>query len=308
MTSSVAYRGRFAPSPTGPLHFGSLITALGSYLEARRHGGEWQLRIDDIDPAREQPGAADAIRRTLERLGLEHDGPVVFQSERSEAHASAIAQLANQGSAFACGCTRKMVLRGGTRGPNGVLYPGTCRNGLPEGRSARTWRAHARGVITIDDALQGHHRCDLAESVGDFLIQRADGWPAYHLAAAVDDTAAGITHVVRGFDLMLCTPPQVHLMHALAAQPPRYAHLPLACDRDGRKLSKVNGATAIDDTQPAQALVAGLNFLQQAPPDELRQAPPAEILAWARHHWEPARLVGVEQAVAAPDALATGRD
>lgn len=300
MTAGVAYRGRFAPSPTGPLHFGSLVTALGSYLEARRHGGEWHLRIDDIDPAREQRGAADAIRRTLERLGLEHDGPVVLQSQRGEAHASAIAQLVAQGSAFPCGCTRKMVLRAGRPGPNGVLYPGTCRNGLPEGRSARTWRAHGHGVITVDDALQGRHQWDLAESVGDFLIQRADGWPAYHLAAAVDDAAAGMTHVVRGYDLLLCTPPQVHLMQALGARSPQYAHLPLACSPDGRKLSKVNAAAPIDDAQPSRALLAALTFLQQAPPVPLQQASPPEILDWARQHWYPANLHGVAQAQA-PD-------
>lgn len=298
MTGAAIHRGRFAPSPTGPLHFGSLVTALGSYLEAHSRGGEWLVRIDDIDPAREQPGATDAILRTLERLGLKPDGPVVYQSRRLDAHRAAIEQLVEHGHAFACSCTRKMVLRQGMPGPNGVIYPGTCRNGLAPGHEARTWRARGEGTVTFRDELQGPVRWDLAETVGDFLIRRADGWPAYHLAAAVDDIASGITHVVRGHDLLACTPPQIRIMEYLGAEPPAYAHLPLAVNADGRKLSKQNLAAPLDDDAPGAALMAALAFLRQAPPGELTGAPPAELLAWALAHWDTTPLQGVTSAAA----------
>ena len=292
------YRGRFAPSPTGPLHFGSLVAALGSCLEARRHDGDWLVRIDDIDPTREQAGAADAILRTLERFGFEPDGQIVYQSRRRAAYAEALDRLRARNAVFACGCTRKEVLRLGVPGANGVLYPGTCRDGLHPGREARTWRARADGCIRFDDAFQGPVECDLAGEVGDFLVQRADGWPAYHLAAAVDDAASGITHVVRGHDLLLCTPPQLRLMNHLHASVPQYGHLPLALNEEGQKLSKQNHAVPLNDATPARQLHDALRFLQQNPPDELARASVSDLWDWARAHWDSAPLRGLRAASA----------
>ena len=290
------YRGRFAPSPTGPLHFGSLIAALGSCLEARRHGGQWLVRIDDIDPAREQADAADSIRFTLDRFGFEPDGPVVFQSTRRDAYAEAIETLRTNDVAFPCGCTRKSVLRDGLPGPNGVIYPGTCRAGLPAGAQTRTWRARATGHVRFDDLFQGPMYCDLASEVGDFLIQRADGWPAYHLAAAVDDIGSGITHVIRGHDLLFCTAPQMLLMGHLGASPPRYGHLPLAMNAEGRKLSKQNLALPLDDNEPVTQMLAALRFLRQQPPDAMTNASLAEVWSWALHHWDSTPLKGTTSA------------
>ncbi|WP_290648863.1 tRNA glutamyl-Q(34) synthetase GluQRS [Aquisalimonas sp.] len=301
MTESRPYRGRFAPSPTGPLHFGSLVAAVGSYLDARHHYGEWLLRIDDIDPAREQAGAADGIRHTLDIFGFEPDGPVVYQSQRREAYDTAVEQLYWQGLAFPCGCTRKMVLRDGRPAMNGVIYPGTCRQGLPAGWEARTWRARAEGSVHIHDAFQGPVTVDLASDVGDFLIQRADGWPAYHLAAAVDDAASGITHVVRGHDLLLCTPPQVLVMEYLGATPPTYAHLPLALNAQGRKLSKQNLAQPLDDTAPARQLFAALKFLRQRPPAQLADADLDTLWHWALAHWDARPLRGMTAAPCGED-------
>lgn len=293
-----AYRGRFAPSPTGPLHFGSLVAALGSCLEARRHHGDWLVRIDDIDPAREQAGAADAILRTLDRFGFVPDDDVLFQSQRLEAYADALTRLREHDAVFPCGCTRKEVLRLGMPGTNGVLYPGTCRHGLPRGREARTWRARATGRITLDDGFQGAVHCDLASEIGDFLVRRADGWPAYHLAAAVDDIGSGITHVVRGHDLLLCTPPQLLLMGHLDGPAPQYAHLPLAVNSEGRKLSKQNLAQPLDDASPGPQLHAALCFLQQAPPHALARASVDELWDWALRHWDPSPLHGLREAPA----------
>lgn len=293
MGADAGYRGRFAPSPTGPLHFGSLVAALGSCLEARRHGGEWLVRIDDIDPPREQPGAASSILRTLERFGFEHDGSVLYQSTRHEAYRDAVAYLYQRDQAFPCGCTRKEVLRKGAPGVNGVLYPGTCRSGLPEGRQARTWRARVRGTIDFEDRFQGSVSCDLEAEIGDFLVQRADALPAYHLAAAVDDMASGITHVIRGHDLLPCTPPQRFVIEQLGGSPPAYGHLPLAVNPDGRKLSKQNLAPPLDDTAPGAQLVTALEFLQQQPPKELRSASITTVWQWALANWTPDAIRGI---------------
>lgn len=300
MGADAGYRGRFAPSPTGPLHFGSLVAALGSCLEARCQSGQWLVRIDDIDPPREQPGAASAILRTLERFGFEHDGPVLYQSTRHDAYRAAVDTLYRHGQAFPCGCTRKEVLRQGEPGVNGVLYPGTCRNGLPEDREARTWRARAQGTITFDDRFQGPVSCDLEMEIGDFLIQRADALPAYHLAAAVDDMASGITHVVRGHDLLPCTPPQRFVTEQLGGTAPAYGHLPLAVNPDGRKLSKQNMAPPLDDAAPAPQLVAALELLHQQPPADLRDAALTTVWQWALAHWNPDHLRGIASRPIAP--------
>ncbi|MEX0872604.1 MAG: tRNA glutamyl-Q(34) synthetase GluQRS, partial [Aquisalimonadaceae bacterium] len=196
---SPRYRGRFAPSPTGPLHFGSLVTAVGSLLEARRHQGSWTLRIDDIDPPREAPGATDAILRTLERFGFQWDGPVVYQSRRLDLYSEALDRLRRSAYAYGCACTRREIANVAVNGPNGLIYPGTCRQGLPPGRRTRAWRVRCDNTsIRFHDRFQGPMDTLLAETIGDFVVRRADGHFAYHLAAAVDDGSDGITHLVRG--------------------------------------------------------------------------------------------------------------
>ncbi|HSD41782.1 MAG TPA: tRNA glutamyl-Q(34) synthetase GluQRS, partial [Burkholderiales bacterium] len=212
-SSQPRYRGRFAPSPSGPLHFGSLVAALGSYLDARMHAGEWLVRMEDLDPPREAPGAADEILRTLESLGLEWDGGVMRQSTRSDAYRSALAQLDKTGATYPCACTRAEISDSAVGGTDGSLvYPGTCRNGLPAGRTRRATRVRVgEAVIDFEDAVRGPQRQPLADVVGDFVLLRADGLFAYQLAVVVDDAAQGITDVVRGADLLDSTPRQILL-------------------------------------------------------------------------------------------------
>lgn len=279
----MTYHGRFAPSPSGPLHFGSVVTALASYLAARAARGRWSVRIENIDRQRERAGAADVILRGLERLGLTWDGPVLYQHERLEAYRSALAPLAARGLVYACNCSRRDV--------GGGPYPGTCRQrGLAwsAGRSVRL-RVPTEDMEFIDE-LQGPCHQSLATECGDFVLWRADGDPAYHLAVVVDDAWQGITDIVRGADLLDSTPRQILLQRLLDLPTPRYAHLPLALDAEGRKLSKQTADTRVDDTAPAAVIFAALEFLGQAPPAELRRTRPEEILAWAHAHWQPARI------------------
>ena len=289
-----AYRGRFAPSPTGPLHFGSLIAAVGSWADARARGGEWLVRMEDLDPPREVPGAADDILRTLAALGLEWDGPVVRQSARSEAYRAALDRLRDRGALFACACTRKEIADSGVAGSNGaVVYPGTCRNGPPpgSGRPALALRMRVDdAVIAFDDALQGHVRQELAREVGDFVLLRADGLFAYQLAVVVDDAAQGVTDVVRGVDLLDSTPRQILVQRLLGLPTPGYLHLPVATNATGEKLSKQTGAPAVDRSAPARTLVAGLRFLGQAAPADLETAAARTVLEWAAANWDRARI------------------
>ncbi|MCK8515944.1 tRNA glutamyl-Q(34) synthetase GluQRS [Methylonatrum kenyense] len=297
-TPAATYCGRFAPSPTGPLHAGSLLSAVCSYLDARRHNGRWLVRIDDIDPPREMPGASDAIRRSLEVHGLQPDAAVSFQSACRDRHLAAIAELRSRGHLFDCGCSRRDLRRHGRPGPNGPLYPGTCRHGLPAGREARTLRLRVdQERDSFDDQLQGPIRTCLAETVGDFIVRRSDGLPAYHLAAAVDDGGGHITHVVRGHDLLWCTPPQRLIQRLLGLSSPVYAHLPVLVDQHGFKLSKQQGAAPLDDRKPAANLWLALQRLRQAPPAALRRASVATLWQWARSHWQPERLRGLERIV-----------
>ncbi len=279
-------RGRFAPSPTGPLHFGSVVAALGSWLDARSRGGEWLVRIEDIDPPRERPGAAAAILAALEALGLVWDGPVVRQSTRAAAHAEALRALAARGAAFPCGCTRRETAGG--------PYPGRCREGLPAGRVARALRVRVDETpVVFVDRLQGRIAARLTDTCGDYVVRRADGLSAYHLAVTVDDAWQGITDVVRGADLLRETAPQIHLQGLLDLPTPAYAHLPVALDAAGLKLSKQNHAAPIDIRSAPNVLVAALRFLEQAPPAGLEHATPEVILAWAVPHWLPERLRGM---------------
>lgn len=281
------YRGRFAPSPTGPLHFGSLVAALGSYLQARSHGGQWLIRIEDLDSPRTVPGAAETILRTLEALGLHWDGPVLYQSSRTDAYAAALDALAANGAVYPCACTRREVETAGRYGPYGLIYPGTCRRGVPRGRRARALRLRVTDTrIAFQDRIQGPTMQNLACQVGDFVVRRADNLFAYQLAVVVDDGAQGITEVVRGSDLLESTPRQIYLFDLLGEAAPAFAHLPVAVDGAGAKLSKQTGARPLDPAHLEQSLTAALTFLGHRPPADLHQGPASELLSWGISHWD----------------------
>jgi glutamyl-Q tRNA(Asp) synthetase len=287
VTHSTPYRGRFAPSPTGPLHFGSLIAAVGSYLDARHHHGEWQLRIEDIDPPREVPGAADGIVRTLEAFGLEWDGPVTYQSRRSDRYEAGIERLERLGFIFGCACTRKEIPDNGLPGTGGAVYPGTCRRRLPPGRTARSLRVRVDdGTIGVQDRLQGHIRQSLPEEVGDFVVRRADGLIAYQLAVVVDDGEQRISHIVRGADLLDSTPRQIYLQRLLGLPEPDYLHLPVAVNGAGEKLAKQTQAREVRPEHAGRILQDVLRFLHQQLPESADDATPEELLQWAIVHWD----------------------
>jgi len=260
----VTYVGRFAPSPSGPLHAGSLVAALASWLDARAHGGRWLLRMEDVDTPRTVAGAADTIMAQLNALGLHWDGEVMWQSQRNAAYQSAFDALAARGLIYGCGCTRREIadsaLRGQTApGADGERpYPGTCRHGLPPGRQARAWRLRVPdGIERFEDRWLGPQEQDVATAVGDFALRRADGLWAYQLAVVVDDAEQGVTDVVRGADLLSSTARQRVLGRLLGLPPLRYLHVPLILDAaSGLKLSKQNGAAAIDTEAPQGALAA----------------------------------------------------
>ena len=283
--------GRFAPSPTGPLHFGSLVAALGSWLQARSQAQTWCLRIEDVDITRTRPGADAAIRRALEALCLVWDGPVMVQSQRTAVYAAALERLRDAGWAYPCACTRQAVAAVAQTGLDGPVYPGTCRAGLPAGSAARAWRVRvSAGATTFDDAVFGRQQQTLAEAVGDFVVRRADGLFAYQLAVVLDDAEAGVTEVVRGADLLDSTPRQIWLQQLLGLPVPRYAHLPLAVDAAGVKWSKQTGAPALDLQRPGAELARALEFLGHPPPAGLQSAPPDEVLTWALPVWSLARV------------------
>jgi glutamyl-Q tRNA(Asp) synthetase len=250
------YRGRFAPSPTGSLHFGSLVAALGSWLFARAAGGEWIVRMEDLDREREVAGAADDILRTLSAFGLESDAAIVQQSRRADAYAAALRRLETSGHAYRCWCSRSDLEQ------FSGIHPAACV-ARPTARPA-AWRMRVDDeAIAFDDAIQGMTRQDLRREVGDFVIWRADGVSAYQLAVVVDDAAQDVTDIVRGADLLDSTPRQVLLQRVLGLNRPAYAHLPLALGHDGRKLSKHEQALAVDVGDPLPALRAALRFLGQ---------------------------------------------
>src|SRR5689334_5109936 len=222
------YRGRFAPSPTGPLHFGSLVAAVGSFLEARTRGGEWLVRMEDLDPPRVVSGAADDILETLNSCGMEWDGKVVYQHARHDAYHGALHRLRGKRLVYPCACSRREMADSAIAGVEGLVYPGTCRAGLPAGKTARALRIGTRGArVEFDDALQGHIAHDIERDFGDFVLYRADDVFAYQLAVVVDDAEQGITDVVRGADLLASTPRQIYLQRLLGLPLPRYAHLPV---------------------------------------------------------------------------------
>ncbi len=285
------YRGRFAPSPTGPLHFGSLVAAVGSYLEAKRHGGAWLVRMENLDPPREQPGGADAILRTLEACGMGWDGELVYQSRRTEAYRAALARLQAQDLVYPCACSRKEIADSALHADGALIYPGTCRNGIAPGRAPRATRVRVDDEpIEFQDAVQGKIRQNLAAEVGDFVLRRADGLYAYQLAVVVDDAEQGITDVVRGADLLDSTPRQIYLQRLLGLGTPRYLHLPAAVNAAGEKLSKQTRAAPVDERDPVPVLAQVMDFLGQAPPAQLRRAPLAEFWRWALAHWDAKRI------------------
>lgn len=276
------YVGRFAPSPTGPLHFGSLVAALASWLDARAARGRWLLRMEDLDAPRAQPGAADLILRSLEGLGLTWDGPVAYQSLRSPRYEAALQELRRH--TYWCGCSRREIADSslGLAADGAQIYPGTCRGGLSGSKQARALRVRTpHETIVFDDRVQGRLEQDVEREVGDFVLYRADGQFAYQLAVVVDDAEQGVTDVVRGADLLDSTARQIHLQRLLGVPTPRYLHVPVAVNAGGEKLSKQTGAPAIDLARRGGLLRQALRFLGQRETADLDEAVAA---------WNPARI------------------
>jgi glutamyl-Q tRNA(Asp) synthetase len=279
-------RGRFAPSPTGPLHFGSLVAAVGSYLDARSQGGEWLVRIDDLDRPRMVAGMADDILRTLEAFGLGWDFEVVYQSRRDAFYRAALAELEKTGAAYPCACSRKEIADSAISRDGAAIYPGTCRMGLAPGKTGRAVRLRVdERMVEFEDGVRGRIRQRLADEVGDFVIRRADGLFAYQLATVVDDAAQGITQVVRGGDLLDSTPRQIYLQTLLGLPAPVYVHLPVAVNVRGEKLGKQTRAPAVTASRPVLVLHEVLRFLGQQPPAELREADLDGFWRWAVENW-----------------------
>ncbi|WP_025731799.1 tRNA glutamyl-Q(34) synthetase GluQRS [Carnimonas nigrificans] len=289
MSDSPLYCGRFAPTPSGPLHFGSLIAALASWLDARASGGQWRVRIEDVDVPRCPAGASSIILGQLDNFGLEWDGEVIYQHQRSDLYQAALDLLKHDGCAYPCGCSRK-------EWQAFALYPGWCRDGNRHPDRAPAWRlriAHSAPTAEVSwqDRRMGRQKWPLAD-LSDVVIKRRDGWWAYQLAVVVDDNAQGITDVVRGADLLDNTPWQLLLQQHLHYPTPHYLHLPLATASNGQKLSKQNLAPALPDNgdKIRACLFDAINTLGQQPPAELRHAPVTEQLHWARHNWQVEQL------------------
>ena len=291
MMMNPAYIGRFAPSPTGPLHFGSLVAAVASWLDARAVGGQWWVRMEDLDRPRCNAAAADTILHQLEAYGLGWDGEVMVQSQRDDAYAAALSTLQAKGAVFPCACTRSQLAAAPHNAEGEIIYPGTCRNGLPPGSTGRAWRVRiAEKAVRFVDRIHGALQQNLAREVGDFVVRRADGLFAYQLAVVVDDAAQSITHVVRGADLLWNTPRQIHLQHLLGLPVPTYAHVPLITNAAGQKLSKQTLAPALPASGRGGVMAQALGALGHAPPVELAGAGPAELLQWASTYWQIERV------------------
>lgn len=293
-----SYVGRFAPSPTGALHFGSLLAAVASYLQARTAGGRWLVRIEDIDPPREQWGADKLIIDILAAFGFKWDEPVSYQSRSTPRHEALVNQLVAAGTAYPCSCSRR-DLADASRGPLGVIYPGTCRAGCLSGETAIRLRTHNEPIQFVD-AAQGLQSQRLESETGDFIIKRRDGLIAYHLAVVADDFDQGITEIVRGIDLMDSTPRQIYLQQQLGMRTPQYLHIPVATNVHDQKLSKLTGAQPLSAERAGPTLVSALRALQQRPPETLAGQNLDAIWLWAMDHWDTAPLRGVESIPAAP--------
>ena len=285
------YRGRFAPSPTGPLHFGSLVAAVGSYADAKFHRGKWLVRIEDVDVQRTVPGAAHHVLDTLEKLGMEWDEDIVYQSRRSKIYQEALEALNQQGLLYPCTCSRREIADSSISGLFGFIYPGTCLN-----KPASTKNTHALRIQTPDemihfqDILKGFYAQRLRRDVGDFVLRRIDGIYAYQLAVVVDDAAQNITHVVRGADLLDSTPRQIFLQRLLGYVTPHYMHLPVVTNAAGEKLSKQTHAAPIDTANALHELVAALRFLGQEPPIEIFDGDISSFWQWAIQNWRVNRI------------------
>ncbi len=278
------YRGRFAPSPTGELHFGSLVAAVGSYLDAKANGGEWRVRIEDVDATRCRPEFETSILKTLEAFGFEWDSTILRQSERSAVYREAFERLKKRDLIYGCACTRREIADSAIGIDGAPVYPGTCRNGLPAGKKARAWRVRVPAkVVVFDDVIQGHQSQQLLKDVGDFVLVRADGLFAYQLAVVVDDIDQKITHVVRGADLLASTPRQIWLYDCLGKTAPHYAHLPLAVNEAGEKLSKQTRARPIASDDPVTTLKQAMRFLRLFPDKE--ETGLHNLWNWAIMNW-----------------------
>lgn len=280
--------GRFAPSPTGPLHLGSLYTALGSFIAARSQQGRWLLRIDDLDTPRNVKGADSLILSTLETFGLHWDGEVAYQSQSLDTYHEFLHQLTEKNQLYPCVCSRKIL-------GDAEIYPGTCRHLLAPPAPPYALRIKiGQCTICFEDMLQGRHSHNMATQHGDFILKRKDGIIAYQFAVVVDDYLQKINQVVRGADLLDVTPRQIYLQQLLGFAVPCYTHLPVIVDKDGNKLSKQTKAQAVDLNAPQQTLFLLLQLLKQNPPAELQDATIPEQLAWAIAHWQPASLAGIQ--------------
>jgi len=283
-TTSTPYIGRFAPTPSGHLHFGSLVAALASYLDARSVGGRWLMRMEDLDPPREEPGAQAAILKALESYGFEWDGEVVRQSDRHDAYAEVLNRLFNQGLAYACTCSRKQLE------PYHGIYPGFCRNAGHDTKDAAIRLRVPELEYHFIDRVQGEYRQHLGREVGDFVIRRRDGLYAYQLAVVLDDAWQGITDIVRGADLLDSTPRQLYLQELLGLPQPRYLHIPLITQPDGHKLGKSYRSPPLTEDQATPLLLRALRALGQNPGAELAYATPREVLNWGIAHWDAALI------------------
>ena len=286
-----SYRGRFAPSPTGPLHFGSLVAAVGSYLEAKSHDGEWLVRIENLDTPREVPSSSGEILCALEALGMEWDHDVIYQSRRNSAYQTALAILDKQGLVYTCTCTRKEIADSSITGISGPVYSGTCRNSLPNRKQLGALRVRTDNyLVEFKDALQGLVSQRLERDTGDFVLRRADGIYAYQLAVVVDDAEQGITHVVRGADLIDSTPRQIYLQKLLGYPTPAHMHLPVVINNQGKKLSKQTLAAPLDVSNPVAQLIAIVSFLGQKPPAELLENSVSSFWKWAVKNWHSEKI------------------
>jgi glutamyl-Q tRNA(Asp) synthetase len=284
------YRGRFAPSPSGDLHFGSLVAAVASFADARKAGGEWLVRIDDVDETRTRPGAAARILGTLQAFGMTSDEPPQYQSERKVRYSLALERLKETAAVYPCVCSRKQLAESATMGRDGPVYAGTCRMNPPVAPQSAAWRLRVGALrIAVRDRVFGALQQDLATEIGDFVVYRRDGFCAYHLAVVLDDADQGITDVVRGADLLWSTPRQIALQRMLDLAPVRYAHVPLVYDESGRKLSKRDAARPVDDDAPLPALLAAWRHLRQVDlPARLRS--PADFWQVAVPQWSVERM------------------
>jgi glutamyl-Q tRNA(Asp) synthetase len=289
---AAGYIGRFAPSPTGPLHFGSLLAAVASYAQARVNGGRWLLRIEDIDPPRALPGAERMILDALAAFGFEWDGDACYQSTFTPHHQSLVKALVDAGHAYPCSCSRS-DLADAPRGPLGIIYPGTCRRGCAGKDTSIRLRTND-DLVEFIDGLQGPFGQRLESESGDFIIRRRDGLIAYNMAVVVDDADQGITEVVRGIDLLDSTPRHIYLQRLLGFSTPDYLHIPIAVNPEGQKLSKLTGAVPLDLRERDKLLFSAFRALAQEPPAELEAAPVDDQWDWLFSNWQIAPLTGAQ--------------